>query len=76
MSKVAIMIDNCMDCPNHVVLSDPDPHDWFCDDDEKVLCQHGDTERIVTCACRPYQLRKECEIPNWCPRRSGGASHG
>ena len=27
-----------MDCPSHKVIADPDPHDWFNDDDEAVLC--------------------------------------
>lgn len=29
---------NCMDCPSHKVIADPDPHDWFNDDDQAVLC--------------------------------------
>ena len=20
----------------------------------------------ITCACRPYNIRKECDIPEWC----------
>lgn len=65
-NKVTIEITNCMDCPDHELLPDPDPYDWFCDDDEKVVCTK--TGRNVTCACRPYNTRKECEIPHWCPR--------
>ena len=31
-----IIIKNCIDCSSHQVLPDPDPNDWFCDDDVKV----------------------------------------
>lgn len=58
---------NCIDCPNHSVEPDPDPTDWFDDDDKKVICMMNG--RMVTNACRPYNLRKECEVPNWCPLR-------
>ena len=56
---------NCIDCPFHDVLSDPDPDDWFCDDDVKVYCRKA--ERNVTVACRPYNTRKESAVPTWCP---------
>lgn len=69
MSEITVKIGNCMDCPYSVVCPDPDPDDWFCDDDKKVLCMCDDKTRVITCACRPYNLRKECEIPSWCPRR-------
>lgn len=65
MVQFILDIENCMDCPNHKVLSDPDPYDWFCDDDEKVVCIKMD--KTITVACRPYNKRKECKIPNWCP---------
>ena len=42
---------NCIDCPAHRVLPDPDLDDWFCDDDVKVVCGHA--KRNVTAACRP-----------------------
>lgn len=57
--------ENCIDCPHHVVLPDPDPSDWFNDDDVKVQCRING--RNVTTACRPYQTRKESETPDWCP---------
>lgn len=56
---------NCIDCPNHIVLPDPDPYDWFCDDDVKVVCTKA--KRQITCACRPYNIREESVIPDWCP---------
>lgn len=63
-----IKISNCIDCSWHVVSPDPDPDDWFCDDDVKVVCSIANRE--ITCACRPYNTRKECEIPGWCPKSS------
>ncbi len=57
---------NCMDCPHHKVELDPDPSDWFCDDDEKVVCTKK-KDKAITVACRPYNKRKECETPRWCP---------
>ncbi len=56
---------NCIDCKHHRVLPDPDPDDWFCDDDEKVLCTLA--KKLVTVACRPHHKRKECTVPSWCP---------
>lgn len=54
-----------MDCTFHEVQSDPDPNDWFNDDDVKIVCKKQ--KRNVTVACRPYNMRKECDIPSWCP---------
>jgi hypothetical protein len=61
-----IKINNCMDCLSHQVFLDPDPNDWFCDDDVKVICSVNN--RQITGACRPYNTRKECDIPTWCPK--------
>lgn len=58
-------VANCLDCPHHEVQPDPDPFDSFNDDDEKVICR--ETRKIITSVCRPYNLRKECDIPDWCP---------
>ena len=58
-------ISNCMDCRYHQVQPDPDPTDWFEDDDEKVVCTKNGLE--ITEACRPYNKRKECSVPIWCP---------
>jgi hypothetical protein len=30
--------ENCLDCPHHKIILDPDPTDWFNDDDEAVFC--------------------------------------
>lgn len=29
---------NCVDCAFHKIISDPDPVDWFCDDDMAIIC--------------------------------------
>ena len=73
---------NCIDCPHHKVIADPDPEDWFNDDDVAVECQKSpNTEigkfpksvaykqklRVVTSMCRPYNTRNESETPTWCP---------
>lgn len=73
---------NCLDCQNHKILPDPDPYDWFCDDDLCVVCvlvgnKGQDTKseylsdtydyRSITRSCRPHYLRKESTCPNWCP---------
>lgn len=65
MSKVLLEIKNCLDCPHHEVQNDPDPLDWFCDDDIKVFCKKK--KKNITVACRPYNLRKESKVPDWCP---------
>lgn len=58
--EVTLKLDNCMDCPHHQVYPDPDPDDWFCDDDEKVVCNMAD--RNITIACRPHHKRRECVV--------------
>jgi hypothetical protein len=73
---------NCIDCENHLVINDRDPNDWFCDDDKAVVCtltknpKHKPDSKYlsersqyksVTVACRPYNIRKESEQPEWCP---------
>ncbi|MCA9354880.1 MAG: hypothetical protein KC877_05150 [Candidatus Kaiserbacteria bacterium] len=77
-----VMYDNCLDCPYHQVISDPDPDDWFCDDDQAVVCTQAANPkrqlssryaadlspyRVVMPAIRPYNLRKEAVTPSWCP---------
>ena len=73
---------NCIDCKNHEIIKDPDPHDWFCDDDVAVVCRlipnDKDAEdspyladhspfKLITSSCRPYNIRKESGTPKWCP---------
>lgn len=76
--------NNCCDCLHHEIIEDPDPDDWFCDDDVAVVCKitknkkrdqnskhksnHSEF-RAITIACRPYNIKKECSTPTWCPLR-------
>ena len=80
---VQLDIDNCLDCRDHKLVPDPDPSDWFCDDDEAVLCTltpNPDRDltsnwaadrsefRAITCSCRPTRTRVESTVPDWCPK--------
>jgi len=84
-SELSGVVSCCMDCPSHLVIADPDPNDWFCDDDKAVVCTkvnnpHKDiasrypanrhVNKIVSCSIRPYNLRKETQVPDWCPDKA------
>ena len=73
---------SCLSCNHHKIINDPDPHDWFCDDDMAVVCTlttnpnqdlkskyAADRQgfRCVGVSIRPYKLKAESEIPSWCP---------
>jgi hypothetical protein len=77
-----IQIENCIQCGNHRVIPDPDPHDWFCDDDVAVVCTlvpnpkrtvissyqaDKNPHKTITVSCRPYNAEKESKVPSWCP---------
>ena len=76
-----MLYSNCMDCPHHLVVNDPDPTDSFNDDDMAVLCtktpNHSQRhyyayKRLfeyepITVSCRPHYKRKESITPKWCP---------
>ena len=32
-------IEKCTQCPHCTILPDPEPYDWFCDDDVKLFCE-------------------------------------
>jgi|TARA_Y100000310_G_C20598448_1_gene771731 hypothetical protein len=73
---------SCMDCNHHKIIYDPDPEDWFCDDDVAVVClkvlnknrnlnskwesDHSEYKAIA-CSIRPYNIRRESIVPQWCP---------
>ena len=76
------MIKNCLECKSHAVIADPDPSDWFCDDDSAVVCTECENPtrnvdsryasdrnqfRAVAISARPYNLEKESSVPKWCP---------
>jgi len=74
----------CLSCESHDVIPDPDPDDWFNDDDVAIICKLKKDTNVkpnskhladrcdfakVAVACRPYNLRKEAAIPKWCPKK-------
>jgi hypothetical protein len=72
---------NCINCPHHCIVADPDPSDWFNDDDEAIVCSltpnpkkntaskyradHSEY-RSVAASLRPYETAK-IAAPKWCP---------
>jgi hypothetical protein len=82
-NTVNIQINNCVQCPHHEIIGDPDPYDSFCSDDMAVICKkttsnprydenseyaaNRQNHRCVTVSCRPYRVIDESAIPNWCP---------
>ena len=63
--KIELEIEFCSQCPFGKIMDDPDPNDWFCDDDCKVVCKK--TDKTVAGALRPYEVGKLDTVPNWCP---------
>jgi len=55
----------CISCSFAKFERDPDPYDWFCDDDTKIICTAGKKQRQVCGGVRPYELKK-VEAPKWC----------
>jgi hypothetical protein len=77
-----LKITNCTECKYHKVIPDPDLTDSFNRDDVAVVCikmQNDDYDpkhkyianrqksKLITVACRPYHVKKESSIPDWCP---------
>lgn len=60
------LYDNCTKCSEHEILPDPDPNDWFNDNDVKVVCKL--LNKNITVACRPHHIKRECDTPKWCPK--------
>lgn len=68
-----ITIKHCVECPYHKVVSDPDPDDWFNDDDCAILCTQLEKSKdsrfpykAIDVALRPYQVDK-VKVPSYCP---------
>lgn len=70
----------CVECPFSKVVPDPDPSDWFNDDDEAILCEKTPHKpkldskyaadkhefKPVSSSLRPYETHG-VEVPTWCP---------
>lgn len=72
----------CLDCPFHKIIDDPDLWGSWCIDDVAIVCtkkinpdrnvnsRHASDRSeydSVAVACRPYNLKNEAIIPEWCP---------
>jgi hypothetical protein len=72
---------NCVDCPFHKVIHDPDPFDWFRDNDMAIVCEKmpnrerrptspyasdQSAHRVVASGI-DFNLRAEGKSPKWCP---------
>lgn len=66
---------SCLECRYHEKITDPEPNDWFCDDDITVVCTKKPNPnkdlnsdwvsdwsdyRHVCESCRPHRLEKDC----------------
>lgn len=58
-------INKCYKCSNCRESRDPDPNDWFCQDDLQLICA-AKNDKIIEGCLRPYEV-KDVEIPDWCP---------
>ena len=69
---------DCHKCKHCKIMEDPDPTDWFCDDDESIVCTAKPSEinwdshfynkgdkipfTYISASNRPYQIRNEFKI--------------
>lgn len=65
MVKFEKKITQCRECPHRRIVPDPDPSDWFNDDDEKAFCREAG-HKLIENMLRPYE---RIIIPDWCPLR-------
>jgi len=87
---VPTKITNCLECPSHCIITEPNQPDWFTDDDVIVVCKEKEQEpnleseyeverqnyKPVSPGDKPYQLKKSnIQIPRWCPLKFSGVLH-
>lgn len=64
-------ITQCRECPHCKIYPDPDPDDWFNDDDEKACCglvkDEQNLPKDIEGMLRPYE---KVLIPDWCPLKT------
>lgn len=69
---------DCHKCKHCKIIEDPDPTDWFCDDDESIVCTakssnikwdshfYNEGDKIpftyISVSNRPYQTKKEFKL--------------
>ena len=71
----------CCSCAKHLVIPDPDPDDWFNDDDCAIVCTIVPNDKQicnskyladrsefkqVSSSLRPYEA-SDVARPKWCP---------
>lgn len=55
---------NCTECGFHeIILSSEE--EWSYEDDIKVICRI--TRNEIAPACKIYNIKEKCKIPDWCP---------
>ena len=66
-------LESCFNCSSHLVV--PDPNDWFCDDDQAVVCKLAkqkpnpksiytidrQEQKAIIVGIRPYNIKKTCK---------------
>lgn len=55
----------CASCDRCRIIPDPDPFDWFCDDDEAVYCT--EVKDYIARGLRPYEVDKVSVKVSRCP---------
>lgn len=75
---------NCLNCEFHNIINDPDPFDWFCDNDVAIVCSKLKNDnliknspylsdrneyKIIQSSLRPYEV-KNVKCPIWCPLKT------
>lgn len=81
----AKVLGSCLECTNHKIIPDPDPNDWFCDDDVAVVCLSASNDKqnteskwisdrhpnkVIEPSIRPFKVEKEATVPSWCPLKN------
>jgi hypothetical protein len=87
---VPTKITNCLQCPNHCIITETNKPDWFTDDDVIIVCKEKEQEpnleseyevgkqsyKPISSGEAPYQLKKSnVKIPRWCPLDLSGTLH-
>ncbi len=58
--------NTCNGCEHFRLLPDPDPFDWFDDDDQKAICEKCNA--TIAQALSVFEANS-VRIPSWCPEK-------
>ena len=64
--QTKVDFNTCNSCAYLRLLPDPDPSDWFDDDDQKAIC--GKIGKKIEGALSVFEASR-VEIPSWCPKK-------